>query len=250
MMERVKIIQAGDNYIYVVDCGGRCAFVVDPGVSEPVLEYLQLNGLQLIAVLVTHHHHDHIGGIEELKKQTNCQVIASDPMRLDFADRIVAGFDDFYMGNIYIKVIATPGHTKSSVCYMAKTRDESAMLFTGDTLFVNGCGRLFECTASDMRKSLMNLAALDDETLVYCGHDYTVENYEFALSITPGDVELKERLEQIRFVEPTVPSTIAIEKRFNPFLNADDPEIIEAVGMQGAGYDMVFAELRRRKDAF
>ena len=249
-MERVNIIEAGDNYIYVVDCGSRCAFVVDPGESEPVIQFLQENRMQLIAALITHHHHDHIGGIRELKKQTNCQVIASDPMRLDFADRIVAGFDDFYMGNIYIKVFATPGHTKASVCYFAKTQDEEQMVFTGDTLFVNGCGRLFECTAVDMRKSLMSLADLDDETLVYCGHDYTVENYEFALSITPDDVELRERLEEVRFVSPTVPSTIGIEKRFNPFLNADDPEIIQALGMEGGGYDMVFTELRRKKDAF
>lgn len=249
-MNRVNIIKAGDNYIYVVDCGGRCAFVVDPGVSEPVFEVLEQNRLQLIAILITHHHYDHIGGVADLKKKTHCQIVAPDPRRLDFADRVVAGFDDFYMGSVLVKVISTPGHTSSSVCYLIEPAGEQKILFTGDTLFVNGCGRIFETDPATMRKSLMNLAALDDETLVYCGHDYTVENYEFALTVTPDDEELRERLEQIRFADPTVPSTIAAEKRFNPFLNCDDPDIIESLGMSGAGYDAVFAALRRRKDNF
>jgi hydroxyacylglutathione hydrolase len=240
----------GDNYVYVVDCGGRCAFAVDPGESSGVLDVLQEKQLQLAAVLVTHHHIDHIGGIDDLKKRTGCQVIAADAVRLPFADRIVAGGDDFYIGNILINVISTPGHTSSSVCYLAKPAEESPMLFTGDTMFVNGCGRIFEGDAAEMRSSMQRLAALPDETEVYCGHDYTVENYEFALTITPDDAELAERLDQVRQTEPKVPSTIGMEKRFNPFLRTDHPEIAAGVGLENATLDAVFAELRRRKDVF
>ena len=238
----------GDNYVYVIDCGGRCAFAVDPGQSSGVLDILQEKQLHLAAVLVTHHHIDHIGGIDDLKKRTGCQVIAADPVRLPFADRIVAGGEDFYIGNVLINVISTPGHTSSSVCYLAKTAEGPPMLFTGDTMFVNGCGRIFESDAATMRASIQRLASLPDETEVYCGHDYTVENYEFAITITPKDTELAERLDQIRQTEPKVPSTIGLEKRFNPFLRTDHPEIAAGVGLENAPLDAVFAELRRRKD--
>jgi hydroxyacylglutathione hydrolase len=250
-MDRVNIIPTmGDNYVYVIDCGGRCAFAVDPGESSGVLGVLEEKQLHLAAILVTHHHIDHIGGIDDLKKRTGCQVIAYDPVRLPFADRIVAGGDDFYIGNILINVISTPGHTLSSVCYLANSADDAGMLFTGDTMFVNGCGRIFEGDAATMRHSMQKLASLPDETEVYCGHDYTVENYEFALTITPDDTELAERLDQVRQTEPKVPSTIGLEKRFNPFLRAGQPEIAAALGMENAHPDAVFAELRRRKDVF
>jgi hydroxyacylglutathione hydrolase len=240
----------GDNYIYVIDCGGRCAFAVDPGESTSVLAVLEEKQLHLAAVLITHHHIDHIGGIDDLKKRTGCQVIASDPARLSFADRIVTGGDDFYIGNILINVISTPGHTSSSVCYFTKPQEAAPMLFTGDTMFVNGCGRIFESDAATMRASMQRLASLPDETEVYCGHDYTVENYEFALTITPDDTELAERLENARQTRLTVPSTIGLEKRFNPFLRADHPEIAASVGLENTHPDVVFAELRRRKDVF
>jgi hydroxyacylglutathione hydrolase len=240
----------GDNYVYVTDCGGRCAFAVDPGESSGVLDILEENQLHLAAVLITHHHIDHIGGVDDLKKRTGCQVIAADAVRLPFADRIVAGGDDFYIGNILINVISTPGHTSSSVCYLAKTTEGASMLFAGDTMFVNGCGRIFEGDAATMRASMQRLAALPDETEVYCGHDYTVENYEFALTITPGDTELAEMLAQARQTSPTVPSTIGLEKRFNPFLRTDHPDIAAGVGMENTPLDAVFAELRRRKDVF
>jgi len=240
----------GDNYVYVVDCGGRCAFAVDPGESSGVLDVLEEKQLHLAAVLITHHHIDHIGGIDDLKKRTGCQVIASDPIRLPFADRIVAGGDDFYIGNILINVISTPGHTSSSVCYLAKIAEAAPMLFTGDTMFVNGCGRIFEGDAATMRSSMQKLATLPDETQVYCGHDYTVENHEFALTITPDDTELAERLENVRQTAPAIPSTIGLEKRFNPFLRVASPEIAAGVGLENAPLDAVFAELRHRKDVF
>jgi hydroxyacylglutathione hydrolase len=240
----------GDNYIYVIDCGQRCAFAVDPGESSGVLAVLEEKQLHLAAVLITHHHIDHIGGIDDLKKRTGCQIIASDPVRLPFADRIIVGGDDFYIGNILINVISTPGHTSSSVCYLAKAAEETPMLFTGDTMFVNGCGRIFENDPATMRASMQKLASLPDETSVYCGHDYTVENYEFALTITPDDAELAEMLENARQTKPTVPSTIGLEKRFNPFLRTDQSEIAAGLGMENAHPDAVFAELRRRKDVF
>lgn len=254
-MSRITTIQSmGDNYIYVADCGGRCAFAVDPGESSGVLKVLEEKQLHLAAILVTHHHTDHIGGVAELKKRTGCQVITSDSMNMPDSDRIVAHADDFYIGNILINVIATPGHTKTSVCYFCKASQGPAMVFTGDTMFINGCGRIFEGNPATMRASLMRLASLDDDTQVYCGHNYTLENYEFAISLTPEDEVLAEMYQKVKQLldsgDNKMSSTIHVEKRFNPFLRANYPQIAAAVGLANADPDVVFAELRARKDRF
>ena len=230
----------GDNYIYLYQYDQNKAIVIDPGDSSPVLKALKEYGLNLTAILVTHHHWDHIGGVSELKKKTGCLIIGGDKQRINGIDRIVENGQFLNFGNIIINVIATPGHTRTGICYHIPYNQENGILFTGDTLFIGGCGRLLECDAKTMWNSLQKLAALPENTNVYCGHDYTLENYEFALETEPNDLLIQQRLNEIRQIVQqgkfTVPSTIAQEKATNLFMRAKTPEI--------------FAELRHRKDMF
>ena len=243
-MEPVITIPAlGDNYIYLCCYHQNNAFVVDPGESRTVLKTLEERGLNLTDVLVTHGHFDHTSGIEALKKKTDCNVIATNKPGI------------LYIANMNVQVIATPGHTQDSVCYYVQpSKNLNGVLFTGDTLFIGGCGRPIECNASTMWDSLQKLAALPDDTLVYPGHDYTEENYEFALTIEPGNKLVKKSLQAIKewqkLGKPTVPSNIGHERATNVFLRADDPEIKSTLGMPTATPAEVFAELRLRKNAF
>lgn len=233
----------GDNYIYLYRYQQNNAFAVDPGESKTVLDTLKERGWNLTDVLATHHHFDHTAGIQELKNKTNCNVVVGNKP------------GTLYITDTKIQVIATPGHTRDSVCYYVQpSKNHNGVLFTGDTLFIGGCGRPMECDASTMWDSLRKLAALPDDTLVYPGHDYTEENYEFALTIETNNPALKLRLEQIKQAQrealPTVPSTMKQEKGTNVFLRADDPEIKSAIGLTTAAAAEVFAELRLRKNAF
>ena len=255
-MDRVITIAVlGDNltYVYLYDQGN--AFVVDPGDSSSVLRILEKHKLSLSTILVTHHHWDHVAGVNELKIKTGCEVIGGDK-RTPAVDRVVDDGNILEVGDARVQVIGTPGHTRTAVCYYLQPSKENTngILWTGDTLFVGGCGRLLECDARTMWDSLLKLACLPDETLVYCGHDYTVENYEFALSIEPDNQSVKQRLRDIRQAEkaggPTVPSTILQEKTTNIFFRAGAPELKAALNMHEAGPVEVFAELRRRKDFF
>jgi hydroxyacylglutathione hydrolase len=170
-------------------------------------------------------------------------------------DRIVAEGDILTFGDATVQVIATPGHTRNSVCYHVPAKDgENGVVYTGDTLFVGGCGRLLEGDAATMWQSLQRLAALPAETLVYCGHDYALENYEFAVSIAPDNRRFRQRLAEVQkaaeYGRLTVPSTIVQERVTNLFLLADDPQIRAVLGMPDAAPSEVFAELRSRKDTF
>lgn len=252
----ITIPALGDNLIYLVRYNGTDSFVVDPGDASPVLRILKKHGLSLREILLTHHHWDHVAGAGELKRKTGCQVVAGEGRGSHDVDRMVEDGWILEMGNARIEVLATPGHTRTSVCYYMQPSNEiqKGMLWTGDTLFVGGCGRLFECGPQTMWDSLLKLASLPGDTLVYCGHDYTVENYEFALSIEPDNEVIKQRLDEVRRAksrgEQTVPSTILREKATNPFLRADVPELKAALGMTNARAVDVFAELRRQKDIF
>ena len=255
-MNSIRAITAlGDNYIYLCPSGENSAFVVDPGTATPVLRVLESERLKLRAILATHRHGDHNGGIRELKAETACQVIAPENRRIPLVDRVVIDGDIVKLDGAQIEVLATPGHTRTSVSYYTHPRDvKPGAVFTGDTLFIGGCGRIIECDAETMWQSLQKIAALPDDTLVYPGHDYTEENFEFALTIEPDNDTLKERLAQIRQAQktgrPTVPSTIAREKSTNIFLRSGTTEIKNALGMANATTAEVFAELRRRKDIF
>ncbi len=243
MNQVITISALGDNYIYLYRYHNNNALAVDPGEARAVLKALKEHGLDLTDVLITHRHFDHTGGVGDLKVRTGCKVVSGEKTEV------------LLDGNVKIQVIATPGHTRDSVCYYVQpTEEHSGLLFTGDTMFVGGCGRPIECDARILWQSLQKLTTLPNETLVFPGHDYTQENYEFALTIVPGNPEVKSRLDEIkknqRRGSPTVPSTILQEKTTNVFLNANNPEIKAVLNMPNAPDEEVFTELRRRKNIF
>jgi hydroxyacylglutathione hydrolase len=249
----IKVL--GTNLVYLHHCGAGRAFVVDPGDASAVLQVLQQHDLTLTAVLATHHHWDHIAGAAELQTKTHCELIGADRTLVPATDRVVADGDVLEMGEATVHVLATPGHTRDSVCYYIPAQGGVAgVLYTGDTLFAGGCGRLLEGDAPTMWQSLQRLAALPADTLVYCGHDYTQENYEFAITIDPANRRFRDRLAEVQkaieYGRLTVPSTIAQEKATNVFLQAGNPQIKAALGMSAAELSQVFAELRSRKDLF
>jgi len=235
-----------DNYTYVIESASD-AVVIDPGEASPVLRTLVRTGSRLLAVLCTHGHFDHTGGSQELSLRTGCAVMLPDAALAQ--DGAVA------LGPLRFTVLRTPGHSTDSVSLYLPPEDGAAGdLFTGDTLFIGGCGRLLTRSPEKMWSSLQLLAALPPETRVYPGHDYTLENYEFAATVEPDNRLVRARLEQIRtLIEadmPTVPSTIGLELATNPFLRATQPEMKHALEMDDAQDVEVFAELRRRKDRF
>ena len=255
-MTTVTTLKAlGTNFVYLHDCGDGRAFVVDPGSAPVVLVELQRQDLTLAAILATHHHWDHVAGAADLQAKTGCELIGAGAALVPAPNRIVADGDVLAFGNITVEVLATPGHTDDSVCFhVPGGTGASGVVYTGDTLFVGGCGRLLEGDARTMWQSLQKLAALPPETLVYCGHDYTVENYEFAVSLDPAHRRFRERLAEVQktveYDRLTVPSTIAQERTTNIFLLAGHPQIKVALEMPDSPDAEVFAELRRRKDAF
>ena len=243
-MELVITIPAlGDNYIYLYRYNQKNAFVVDPGDARVVLKALEKHSLNLTHALATHRHFDHTAGMENLKKKTGCKMFGGERAEI------------LHIGYVSIRVISTPGHTRDSVCYYVQPSEKHiGVLFTGDTLFIGGCGRPIECNASTMWDSLQKIALLPDDTLVYPGHDYTEENYEFALTIEPNSKVVKKCLQRIKewqkLGKPTVSSRIGQEKATNVFLWADAAEIKSALDMPNATASEVFTELRRRKNIF
>jgi len=251
----IAIKVPGTNFTYLHRCGPDSVLVVDPGNAPLVLEALRTHHLALKAILVTHHHWDHVGGAADLQRKTRCELIGAGATLIPAPDRTVADGDVLEVGAVTIRVVATPGHTQNSVCYYVPARPGvPGVVYTGDTLFVGGCGRLLECDAPTLWQSLQKLAALPEETLVYCGHDYALENYEFATTIAPDHRRFRERLAEIQktieYDRLTVPSTIEQEKATNIFLQADHPQIRAALGLPEARPEEVFAELRSRKDLF
>jgi len=243
-----------DNYIYLVHdpVSGETA-VVDPAVAQPVLDVLDQKGWQLTYILNTHHHSDHVGGNLELKQKTGCTVIAplSDQHRIPGMDRSVVDGDEIALGKHTARVISTPGHTSGHVVY--HFADDNT-LFCGDTLFVMGCGRLFEGTAEQMWHSLQKLKALPTSTRIYCAHEYTQANGRFALTVEPDNRQLQQRMDVINQLRanrlPTVPSTIEQELATNPFFREGSLALQETIKMADKKPAEVFAKIRRLKDNF
>lgn len=254
MLTILQLPVLNDNYIYLLhDPDSGESAVVDPAVAQPVLAVLEQNNWQLTMILNTHHHSDHVGGNLELKQKTGCTVIAAqvDQNRIPGIDSFVADGDLITLGKYSAKVISTPGHTSGHVVY--HFANENA-LFCGDTLFVMGCGRLFEGTAEQMWQSFQKLKALPLSTRIYCAHEYTQINGRFALTIEPYNQQLKQRMVLINQLRdkhlPTVPSTLQQELATNPFFREDSLDVQENLKMKGSQPVAVFAEIRRLKDSF
>ncbi len=254
MLTILELPVLNDNYIYLLHdpVSGETA-AVDPAVAQPVLDVLEQKGWRLTTILNTHHHSDHVGGNLELKQKTGCTVIAalSDQHRIPGFDRGVVDGDVITLGKHTANVISTPGHTSGHVVY--HFADDNT-LFCGDTLFVMGCGRLFEGTAEQMWQSLQKLKALPASTQIYCAHEYTQANGRFALTVEPDNRQLRQRMEVINQLRashlPTVPSTIEQELATNPFFREDSLVLQETIKMVGKKPVEVFAEVRRLKDCF
>lgn len=256
-MSRLEIRQIpvlNDNYVYLAHCpkSGQTA-VVDPAVAGPVLDTLKQTGWTLTHILNTHHHGDHTGGNLELKAETGCTIVGprADKDRIPGIDVEVGDNDSYTMGEATAQVFDVPGHTRGHIAYWFADSDA---LFCGDTLFVMGCGRLFEGTPKQMVQSLSKFDALPGQTRVYCAHEYTQNNGRFALTVEPGNDALKALMKDVDAKRakgiPTVPSTLEQERATNPFLRPSSANIQATLGMQGADIVDVFAEVRRLKDSF
>ena len=226
MFDVIRISAFKDNYIWLLRKGAS-AVVVDPGDARPVLEVLEREGLTLSAILITHHHADHQGGVVRLLEHHPVEVFGPEKESITALTRPLRGGETITLPSIgeAFRVIAVPGHTLGHLAYYG-----SGCLFCGDTLFTGGCGRLFEGTPAQMYESLSILAALPDETRVYCAHEYTENNLRFALAVESGNRRLRDRVNGVAVVrakgQATVPSTLALEKATNPFLRCSEAEVM------------------------
>ncbi len=229
-----------DNYAWLLrESGTGATAIVDPADAQPIIEAIEKAGGRLDMILLTHHHDDHIAGVDEVRARFNCSVVgaAADRHRLPKLDEAVKEGDTVHLGNASAEVIDTPGHTRGQINYFFA---DGAVLLSGDTLFSLGCGRLIEGTAAEMFASLHKLAVLPADTVVCCGHEYTESNARFALAVDPDNQELHDfvgKVEQLRAAgQPSVPSVLGDELKVNPFLLA--PDVAS------------FAALRAKKDKF
>lgn len=252
----IPIPAFADNYLWLVH-DGRHAIVVDPGDAQPVIQTLQQLGLQLQAILVTHHHADHIGGVDELRNTTQAPVYGPafekipEPLtRLSAGDKVSALGLEF-------SVLDVPGHTAGHIAFYTPDFEGKPLLFCGDTLFSGGCGRLFEGTPAQMLASLDQLAALPGNTRVCCTHEYTLSNLRFARAVEPDNQALLNYFGECEAQRarnlPTLPSSMALELEINPFLRSRQPQVAAAVQkINPAARDeaAVFAALREWKNQF
>lgn len=241
-----------DNYgVLIHDPESGMTASIDTPQEAPIRAALQQKGWNLSHIFVTHHHFDHVEGNVGLKADFNCEIIGpgSEADKIPQMDTSVGHGDTFSFGNVQVEVIGTPGHTLGEISYYIPSAN---VVFSGDTLFALGCGRVFEGTPAMMWQSLQRLAALPHETSVYCGHEYTLANAGFAVTIDPENAALGQRVREIEKLRannlPTLPTTIGRELDTNPFLRPDDLAIRKNLGMEKASDAEVFTEIRARKD--
>jgi hydroxyacylglutathione hydrolase len=252
--EVIALKALSDNYIWTLR-DARCAAVVDPGDARPVIEYLEREKLELVAILNTHHHADHVGGNAGLLARWKVPVFGPHDERIrEVTQRLKEG-ERFTLPHFGIEfgVMEIPAHTRSHIAFHG-----AGMVFSGDTLFAAGCGRLFEGTPAQMHDALTRLMQLPDDTRVYCGHEYTVSNVRFARAVEPDNAALRELEETAKKQRekdlPTLPSTIAQEKATNPFVRVGEPAVVAAAG-KFAGRQLtdpvsVLAAVREWKNSF
>ena len=256
-MSKLQIHQIpclSDNYGYLIhDPEADMTAAIDTPDVGPIEAALRTHGWELTHILNTHHHADHAGGNLTLQEMTGCTIIGP----RDEADKIpgiekeVGDGDTFLFGTHEVRVLGVPGHTLGHIAYYF---EEAEVAFVGDALFALGCGRVFEGTPDQMWASLEKIMALPDDTKVYCAHEYTQANAKFAITIEPGNADLVARVKEIGTLrargEPTVPTSIGLERRTNPFVRPDSEGIQKMVGLSGASNAAVFTEVRHRKDNF
>ena len=241
-----------DNFGYLIhDPKTKATASIDAPEAGPIIKALEREGWTLTDILVTHHHHDHVGGVAELKQKYNCRVVAPHDKSTKIAnvDLRAANGDVIKVGGLLARVLETPGHTLDHISYVF---DGEKAVFAADTLFSIGCGRVFEGTYPMMWDSLLKLRALPDDFKLYCGHEYTASNVKFALTVEPDNAALKARAEEVTRLraakKPTVPTLLGEEKKANVFLRADEPSVAAKLHMKGASAADIFGELRERKN--
>jgi len=248
-----------DNYIWLLqDSANQHCAVVDPGDAAPVLAWLERHpGWRLTDILVTHHHHDHVGGVEQLKQTTGARVCGPAQERIPGRDLALDDHASVRVLGLDLQIIAVPGHTLGHIAYYCDST-ATPLLFCGDTLFAAGCGRLFEGTPEQMHHSLQRLAALPAQTLVYCTHEYTLSNLRFAKAVEPENPHIAQRFADVTELRAhdriTLPSTLALEKLTNPFLRTTETSVKEKLDERSTLINptpsAVFAGLRAWKDKF
>jgi hydroxyacylglutathione hydrolase len=241
-----------DNFGYLIhDTATQATASIDAPDAGPIIKALEREGWKLTDILITHHHHDHVGGVAELKQKYGCRVVAPHDKKAQIGnvDLRVANGDVVKVGNLLGRVVETPGHTLDHISYVF---DGEKALFAADTLFSIGCGRVFEGTHPMMWESLLKLRTLPDDFRLYCGHEYTASNVKFALTVEPDNPALQARAAEVTKLradnKPTIPVLLGEEKKANVFLRADDPQVAVKLHMKGASAADVFGELRERKN--
>lgn len=254
-MARLEIHQfpcLDDNYgVLVHDAEAGVTASIDAPDADQVSEALRDKGWTLTHILTTHHHRDHTAGNTELKEATGCRIVGpkGEAAKVPGIDQAVAEGDTFAFGGSTVHILSTPGHTAGHIAYWIPA---SGVVFVGDTLFAMGCGRVFEGSMEVMWRSLRKLKDLPPATRIYCGHEYTVANGRFALTVDPDNTALRDRVaecERLRAEgKPTLPTRLDVELATNPFLRPDDASIRRHLGLSGAEDWQVFAEIRERKN--
>jgi len=227
MLHIEPINALSDNYIWaIIHPKKKTCAIVDPGAASPVLNYLKEHALTLVGILITHHHWDHTGGINDILQHHTAPIFGPSKDNISILDHFLDEGKTAHLPELEasFQVLDIPSHTLGHIAYYGH-----GVLFSGDTLFTAGCGRIFEGNAQQMKDALDKLTALPDDTLVYCGHEYTENNLRFAITVEPDNSDIQARLEDVKGLraqnKPTVPATLALEKKTNPFLRCHLPSV-------------------------